>query len=119
MSLMIIKLWISSYIYNYLLIIKCLLTINYLYYYICGLIPISIISYIDCNIFNFLLSILSILDIEEYIPNNCISHMYIYTHIEHIYKTFTYIPKLFIKQYFRPFHNLDEIMWNQLLLEWI
>ncbi len=78
------------------------------------------ISYIDCNIFNYILSVLSIFDLNDYTPSNCVYHKsYIYAHINNMYITTIYIPKLFIKQYLRPFHDLDEKTWNQILLELI
>ena len=82
----------------------------------------SMIIYANCNISNYLLSFISLLDINsEYIPlYYCKYHeLFILSLKENIYNTFIQIPNIIIKYFNRPFNNVDDDTWNEIVLELI
>ena len=119
MTFPIIKLWISYYIYKYILLFKFAINIQYLFL-LFHLLPSTIIVYINCILSNHLLSLLSILDINEYTPYSCKYHQtYFLSLKENILSTFKTFPIIFIKHFSHPFKDLDEYKWNQIVLELI
>lgn len=122
MSITILKLWMASYIYNYILIIKTFVLFQYLVCigttYIYNYINNTFLYY-DCILYNSIMSLLSsLVDATPYKPIMC-EHFttYLLVYRDNIKLLIYQIPYILTNNYLVPFKSIDHATWNEILQE--
>jgi hypothetical protein len=121
MTLLFIKLWISYYINNYIILFKLFINIQYIFHLL-NLISIAMIVYTNCKISNYLLQFLSILDVNigNYNQYSCNIHqLYLISLKDHINEIIIQIPNTIFRYFLHPFKGIDDNTWNEILIEFI